>query len=404
MSTAQQLPPDPANKAQVRTAFLLGWAVSQTLGHLRKGARPSQKASTRPADYAPRLVVADGVAEKSTDAFVLAAQRVVQFYRALGFEATDLASPLTETVDRLPQALSAWLAGESTQFYSPHELRELLNSWSLQVWARLGGDSVDGLRAFTAGMSLADTFWYLRLPTRRPKGSKPGELSDENWRRLLSKYRLDTERSRLRSLEGHLPAYAAAVISRHLEAWRVGTELGYRDGKFVRIKDGKETGALQPNDEARLQQALARQVQNWEAMVFGSREATTFLQSRDRRRIRIGHTLGLVLSLILFSLILASALAGIGYFFVGVLTVVVPALLRKLPNLQVSVSDLVAIGNLLWTVLVGLNLPLLIRLAYQPARAAQKWIDDQLTIYYIARRTYVPWDQYVKQKSVVEGQ
>jgi hypothetical protein len=160
---------------------------------------------------------------------------------------------------------------------------------------------------------------------------------------------------------------------------------------------GNEKASLQPNDEARLQQALARQMQNWEAMVFGTREATTFLQSRDRRWIRIGHNLGLVLTLILFSLVLASALAGIGYFFVGALTVVAPALLRILPNQPISVSDLVAVGNLLWTALVGLNLPLLVRLAYQPARAAQKWIDDQLTIYFIARRTYVPWDQYVKQ-------
>jgi hypothetical protein len=88
---------------------------------------------------------------------------------------------LTLAVNQLPQDLSAWLAGESTQFYSLHELRELLNAWSLQIWARLDGASVDGLRAFTAGMSLADTFWYLRLPTRRPKGSKPGELSDENY-------------------------------------------------------------------------------------------------------------------------------------------------------------------------------------------------------------------------------
>lgn len=146
------------DRSEVRVAFLLGWAVSQTLGYLRKGARPTPGASARPADYAPRLVVSDGVADKSTDAFVLAAQRVVQFYRALEFEDADSASPLTAAVNHLPQELEAWLSGQSPKFYDPHELRELLNSWSLQVWARLGGASVDGLRAFTAGMSLADTF------------------------------------------------------------------------------------------------------------------------------------------------------------------------------------------------------------------------------------------------------
>lgn len=238
----------------------------------------------------------------------------------------------------------------------------------------------------------------MRLPTRRPKGSKPSELSEENWRRLLSKYRLDIERSRLRSLEKQLPPYVASVICAQLEAWRVGTELAYRDGKLVRIKNGKESSAIRPGDEAALQQALARQMQNWEAMVFGTREATTFLESGDRRRILIGHRVGLVLTLALFTLSLAIVLAAIGYFFVAILTVLVPAILQILPNQQASVSELVSVGNLLWTVLVALNLPLLFRVAYQPARAAQKWIDDQLTIHYITRRTYVPWDQYLKRK------
>lgn len=396
MSTDRQLVTERGDRAQVRTAFLLGWAVSQTLGHLRKGARPSPRTFSHPPDYVPRLVVSDGVVEKSTDAFVLAAQRIVQFYRELGFETGDPVSPLTQAVNQLPQDLSAWVYGESSKSQSPRELRDLLNAWSLQVWARIGGASADGMRAFTAGMSLADTYWYLRLPTRRPKESKPAEVSAESWRRLLSKYRLDIERSRLQILAEQLPPYVAAVIAKHLEAWRIGTELGYRDGKLVRIKEGKETGVLKPDDEARVQQALARQAQNWEAMLFGSREATTFLHTRDRRWVRIGHTLGLIVTLILFSLILASALAALVYLFLGVLTLAVPALFRLLPNQQVGVSDLIGVGNLLWTVLVGLNLPLLVRLAYQPARAAQKWLDDRLTVYFIARRTYVPWDRYVR--------
>jgi hypothetical protein len=390
-STDRQLSAETSDKAQVRTAFLLGWAVSQTLGHLRKGARPSSRASTRPADYAPRLVVSDGVAEKSTDEFVLAAQRMVQFYRELGFEGGDQVSPLTQAVNQLPQEISAWVYGESSKFHSPHELRELLNAWSLQVWAQLGGASADSMRAFTSGMSLADTYWYLRLPTHRPKGSKPGELSEENWRRLLAKYRLDIERSRLHTLEKHLPPYAAVVISRQLGAWRIGTELGYRDGKLVRIKDGKEKGALKPNDEAKLQQALARQAQNWEAMLFGSREATTFLLARDRRLIVAGRLVGLFFALLGTAFFLTAAAAAIALFLSVTL---LPALLRFLTNEKAGASDWLAIVSFLWTILIAVPVPLVLRAAYQFTRGAQTWLSDELTLFFITRRTYVPWDQY----------
>jgi hypothetical protein len=395
MSTDRQLEAEIEDRAQARTAFLLGWAVSQTLGHLRKGARPSPKSSAHPADYAPRLAVSDGVVEKSTDAFVLAAQRIVQFYRELDFEAGDRVSPLTQAINQLPQDVSAWVHGESSKSQSPHELRDLLNAWSLQVWARLGGASADSMRAFTAGMSLADTYWYLRLPTRRPKGSKPAELSEENWRRLLSKYRLDIERSRLQVLAEHLPRYVAAVINRHLEAWRIGTELGYRDGTLVRIKDGKETGVLKPNDEARMQQALGRQAQNWEAMLFGSREATTFLLARDRRLIIVGRLVGLFFVLLGTALFLIAAAAVIAYFLSVTL---LPPLLQFLTNAKAGASDWLTVVSFLWTILIAVPVPLVLRAAYQFTRAAQGWLDDQLTIYFIARRTFVPWDKYFKSQ------
>ena len=322
---------------------------------------------------------------------MFAAQRVVQFYRELGFESDEQASSLTKEIYALPQKIDDWLEHRAMTFYSQRELRDLLNDWTLQIWARLDGESADSARALTAGMSLADTYWYMRLPRQRPKGWNTKQSSEEDWRRLLSKYRLDIEQSRLQSLNANLPRYVVPVIRQHLKAWSVGTELAYTNGKLVRNEKNTKSPSLEPEDEAALQEALARQVQNWEAMLFGLREATTFLWTRDRRLIPVLRWAGLfgVMVVTAFFLLLISAI--VGYFIAfGPL----PLLFRLLTENQAKITEWLAVVSLLWTILVAVPVPIVLRATYQFTRSAQQWLDDKLTIRFIAKRTLVMWDAY----------
>ncbi len=394
MAERKSCPADGGASTSVTAAFLLGWSISETLGLFRKGARPSAP-RMRSADYAPRLVVSEGYVERSTDAIVVTVERVVRLYQALGFESDLSSEALTQQVLALPHQVREWLDGKSKEFYSPSELRKLLNDWSLEVWARLSGVSPDSAQAFTAGMSLADTYWYMRPPGRRPH-SESERLSQEDWRRLLSKYRLYVEQSRLLRLQGKLPPYVVAVIRWHLQQWGIGTEVTYRDGQLVRVPDSNHREPIKPEDETKIQQALARQILFWNAMLFGFREAATYLEARDRVTIRMARAVGFVLALVSSSALLIAALAGVGYvLIVAVLPLVQPILSPFLAQ-PIQVSDLISFANLAWTLLVALRLPLLVSVAYNAARRAQKWIDDRLTIRFIAERTYVPWDRYFK--------
>lgn len=392
MNSGKTLPSETSASARVRSAFLLGWSVSETLGRLRKGVRPSPKPSTPATDNAPRLVVADGTVDKPADAFEFAVQRIVQFYQELGYETGDKVSPLTKEINALPDKVSGWLEGKSAEFYSQGALRNLLNDWSLQVWARLDSESADCARAFTSGMSLADTYWYLRLPKQRSKGLKPVQYKQEDWRRLLSKYRLDVERSRLQGLADNLPRYVAAVIRKELEEWSIGTQLIYQGDQLVRNKHVKKSAELKPEDEEKLYQALERQTQYWEAMLFGLREATTFLWASDPWRIRIGRWVGLFVAQLVTALILVLISGVIAYFLAWI---PLPLLLRFLNEKQAGVSDWLAVVTLLWTVLIAVPVPIVLRAAYQFTRGAQQWLDEMLTIWFIARRTLVPWNRYL---------
>ncbi|MBI4789133.1 MAG: hypothetical protein HY782_19045 [Chloroflexi bacterium] len=390
---AQRTNADANANTRITTAFLLGWSISELFGRYRKGVRPPPAQKTpRPADYARRLDVSNGSVEHATDSFLFAAQRVVQFYRELGYESDEQASALTKEIYALPQKIDDWLEHRATSFYPQRELRDLLNDWTMQVWARLDGESAAGARAFTAGMSLADTYWYMRLPRQRPKGWKANQSSEEDWRRLLSKYRLDIEQSRLRTLQSDLPRYVVPVIRQHLQAWSIGTELVYQNGRLTRDKKNTKSPMLEPDDETALQEALARQVQNWEAMLFGLREATTFLWTRDRRLIpvlRFAALFGVVLVTALFLLVVPAIVAYL--LALGPL----PLLLRLLTENQAKITEWLAVVSLLWTILVAVPVPIVLRAAYQFTRSAQQWLDDKLTVWFIARRTLVMWAAYM---------
>ncbi|MBI5649768.1 MAG: hypothetical protein HZC40_04865 [Chloroflexi bacterium] len=375
---------------RVRIAFLLGWSVSELHGRLRKGVRPMPRQSARATESAPRLDVADGEIEKFTDAFVFTAQRVARFFHALEFETPAHALPLSQEIFALPENARAWLAG-ARKFYTPRELRDLLNAWTMHVWAQLDAASPASAQAFTAGMSLADTYWYLRLPARRPARAPSGE----SWQRLLSKFRLDVERTRLASLEKHLPAYVAPVIRNQLRAWSIGTDLVYRDGKLMRDPTTKNAATLTPEDETHLQNALEKQTSEWSNLLFEWRTATSYLRDADRRWIVIGRRVGLFGVLLITTFALALFAVWIAIFLsVSVL----PGLFTFLNQKQPGLGDWLGIVNFLWTLLIAAPAPLILRAIFQATRTLQQWLDDQLMIYFINRRTAVTWNRYLKEQ------
>ncbi len=395
MNPGKQTPTNSPGSPRVTTVFLLGWSISEMLGQRRKGARPSPRSASASSTDAPRMIVSGGSVEKSTDQFLLAAQRIAQLYLELGFESPEIASAPTKSILELPDKLSKWLHGEEKQFYSSHELRELLNQWSLQVWARLEAESLDSAQAFTAGMSLADTYWYLRLPGRRPRKV----LSEESWRRLLSKYRLDAERARLKSLEDCLPPYIAAVLRRHLKSWSIGTTVGYRDGQLVRLPGTDQEKPIKAQDESALQRALERQVRNWESLLFGLRDAKSYLHAGDIRLIVLLRWIGLFFGLLVTAVFLLTLALVSAY---GLAMGPLPGLVRFLIANQARVSEYLAVVSVLWTVLIAVPVPIVLRAAYQATRSFQQWLDDTLTTRFITYRTYIPWDTYLK-KGVEKG-
>ncbi len=394
--TGTPAPSWAAADSRVMTAFLLGWSVSELLGLVRKGIRPQPQRAERPPGYAPRLAVSEGFPQRSIDSAIVTAERLVYLYHALGFSAVETPSPLTQQVFELPQKVRDRLQGRVGEFYPPRDLRKLLNDWTLEVWARLGGVSPESAQAFTAGMSLADTYWYMRPPGRRePEAGEP--LAQESWRRLLSPYRLYIEQSRLLWLKRYFPPYVADVMRNQLRKWSVGTELDYVEGRLVRVARQTARSELKPDDEENLQHALARQVFYWNAMLFGFREATTYLLNFDRWIIRILSTLAFLLGLLVVLALLVIALVGVGYLLiVGVLPIVQPALSALLAGQPIGVSDVLSFANLAWTILIAIRLPQLAGVAYQAARNAQSWVDYNLSVELIARHTYVPWDSYLR--------
>ncbi|MBI5304829.1 MAG: hypothetical protein HY868_22025 [Chloroflexi bacterium] len=372
---------DARENTRVTNAFLLGWAISETLGHLRKGARPTPPRAAVTDEYAPRLDASDGSIERAPDAFVFAAQRLAQFYLALGFETPDKASELTKTINALPQKTRNWLDRKEAAYYTQRELRDLLDEWSKQVWARLDSVSSASAQAFNAGLSLADTYWYMRLPKQRPKKT----VAEESWQRLLSKYRLDVERTRLNALEKNLPRYVAPVIRWHLKWWSVGTALVYRENILMRDNKNKKSADLTERDEVNLQKALERQAQHWDVLLFGLRDPRTYLTSADHWYIAIIRRVGLFITLF-FTAIAAIAVTG----FIGM----------YLGGTKLNLVEWLSVINVLWTALLAIPIPLIVRQVFNATRAVQQWLDDTFTVWFIARRTHVAWDRFMpKPKS-----
>jgi len=426
--------PDPTEIPQdvlsTRQAFLLGWTLAETLGRLRRGARPGRRRSVGD-DHAPRLNVSDNEPGSSGRAFWTGIRRLLTLAEELDLleEDDDQRDDWEKQLRELPSQIEQADAQREPRYKTPAELRELLDRWSLAVQARLNGRSTDLGRALTAGASLADTCWYLRSPPRpskmelsRPRLERLAEIenqkrkrpSAEDWRRLLSFYRLHVERTRVHSLRHALLPYVPDVVTRHLQAWTIGETLYYDDCSRLRRRPWWQSPAFQmwlprwmrrhyhspillPEDEIALVKALNQQETRWRQMLFGFRRPEDFLHRRDR------VTIGLLRRLLLSFLVLGIGLAASALLYALGLIVaaaVWPAFQALMQGAELGDWLKVITTAAGWLSVLGL----LGKALFQWTREAQARIHHWLMVRAIARRAYVVWDRVIREQERKRGQ
>jgi hypothetical protein len=133
-------------------------------------------------------------------------------------------------------------------------------NWSWEVWNTLQIQSPLVGQAYTCGGDLADTYWY-------PQGAGAGKLAE-----TLRSHRLRYVAECLDDLADHLPYRAARLIHHSLDRWSIGE-------------------SLEKMDEAGQKRALERleaQAKVWRDLLFGLRQAGSYLLARDRRRVAWG--------------------------------------------------------------------------------------------------------------------
>lgn len=408
----------------VRQAFLLGWTLAETLGRLRSGARPYRR-SPPGDDYAPRLNVSENEPGSSGRAFWSAVRRLLALAGALGLlqDKADQRDTWEQSLRALPLQIEQAEAQGDSQYTTPAALRETLDRWSLAAQAQLNGRSPHTGRALTSGASLADTCWYARPPRRpsgaelrRPRAERLKEAmalprqrpSAEDWRRLLSYYRLHSECVRVNSLRSVLPVYVPDVLIRHLRAWAIGEMLYYDDRSQLRRRPWRQSPAFQmwlprrmrrqyrsptllPEDEIALLQALKQQETRWRQMLFGLRRPEDFMRRRDLITVTLWRWLLLLL-----------LLAGIG-LAVGLLLYALGLIVAAAvwPAFQALMHG-AGLGDWLKVITTGLGwlsvLGLLGKALFQWTRKAQSVINRWLMVRAIARRTLVPWNRVIRRK------
>ena len=393
-------------------AFQLGWTLSEILGRVRRGARPPRSQKPRPPSYAPRLSVSTGTLRTSTDQFNEAVVRLEALARALGLigEKDPPDVPFRAPIERLKRVLAR---EEGAQFGPPSRLRQELQEWSLIARARLLAQDMPLAEAMNTGASLADTFWYMRQVSKPPAEAQvkprreridaqqsekvPKGHDDEDWRNLLSDYRLTVMRRRLMRLTDALPPYVAGTLIHHLRHWQIGRELAYgAQGKLYRLSRSRrsqhETPRLLPGDENAVQKALERQIKRWQDMLFGWRPPDQFLWWIDRQSIGLLHSLALALLFV----VVGAGLGLLAYVWGCIINLVVgPAVLDVLTTgeLDDRLKLLAAAAGWLTTMLAASRAVL----GWVPR--AYRWLDQNLTAWFVARRTLVKWDsEYLKHR------
>ena len=269
---------NPEKNSSTLAALQLGWLAVEAFGLLRRYARHRRPAAAEKVGARQRFSFAERSPNLTEQ--VLTAMEMLN---ALAARLTpDLPPPFVDDLSRLPE--------EAKRDIGP--LWSGFEDWSRQVWNHLQVTGPLAGQAFACGGDLADTYWYAQ-------GAGAGNLAE-----MLRSYRMQYLAQRVDDLAAHLPDHAAQAIRYSLEQWSIGEIVGNLD----------EAG------QKRLLERLESQVKVWRDLLFGLRQASSYLTPRDRRQIAwsaVAASAGLVVLVGLAVWLAVLALAGAGRSLMG---------------------------------------------------------------------------------------
>jgi hypothetical protein len=233
---------------QVLFAVRLGWLTVETFGRLRRYARLGYKLEEIPGDANRRFSFSDRSLSERNEFFFA----VDQLQRTAARLDPDLPPCPLPRHEQLDQLLSGKLDLDACQSQLDH--------WSTQVWGALSTEDELTGRGFTYGGSLADTYWHTDI------------LGPDRFAELLRPQRLEYLAARFDSIAEHLPHYAAPILHHTLYKWR----------------DQGQINKLDTTGKKRALKQLESQAKVWHDLLFGSRNAESYLLTMDDRLITAG--------------------------------------------------------------------------------------------------------------------
>lgn len=281
----------PINSETTRTlatqALRLGWLAAELLGLLRQGAleqaamHVNQK--KRPKYRQGRLTISDRPVDDLEDELTLNLAEFSALAEALGvLDIRNTSHPLSGVLNHIRVHLND---PKHTEPVDLGAARFALEEWSLETGGRLSARDALAGRAFGAGASIADTYWFMRLPS---EGDAP-PVRGETWKRLLDSRRMEQEAVRIQELDPVLSPFLAPALAFSLRAWGIA-EL------FESFLQPTTTvsGAVSeppPDATATMHKALRRQARNWRRLILGEVLPTNLLTRRNRRWRTVVHWL-----------------------------------------------------------------------------------------------------------------
>jgi hypothetical protein len=345
---------EPTNRVLV--AVQLGWLSVESFGLLRRYARHGKPPSLEKTDASRQFNFTE---------------RAPNLYEQLLISLHSLRATAAQVVPDWPPPIPA----------DPLDLLEAVKAdkgsldrywgeferWSWEVWNTLQIRNPLIGQAFTCGGDLAATYWY-------PQGAGADKLAE-----TLRSHRLRYVAERVDDLAENLPDRAAQVIHHGLDRWSIGEMVKGMDA------DGQK----------RALERLEAQVKVWRDLLFGLRQAGSYLRARDRRRVAWGALAATAVLVILVGL--AAWLA------VLLLSAAGRALLASSSGLPVQVTEISSdlVGRLLnWQTLSALLATLssvvvvlagfITRLSGWVIAFYQK-VGDRLELRQVYKRSIRPW-------------
>ena len=273
--------PDPNQEHSVLPAMQLGWLAVESFGLLRRYVRFGRAPAAQSDDAGRRF----NFTERELNLYE---QLMVSLQR---LEAT--AAQLTPNhPPPIPKDRQAWVSGLKADKAALDGAWGQFENWSRDAWHMLLMQDPLAGQAFACGGDLADTYWYAQ-------GTGAGKLAE-----MLRSYRLEYLAERVKDLAAYLPEHAARAILNSLERWSIGETVKELD------KKGQD----------RLLERLEAQIKVWRDLLFGLRQANSYLTVRDQRRVHwqsVAASAGLVLLVALAAWLAVLLLAGLGRSLMG---------------------------------------------------------------------------------------